>query len=61
LKTETCIENDGKPYSPLRVLIPMGITLDGSLVNEELHLLIERGSDRRRRLPQQDIQWIGRG
>jgi len=39
----------------------MGITLDGSLVNEELHLLIERGSDRRRRLPQQDIQWIGRG
>lgn len=44
--------------SPFAVLIAMSVGLNGSLVDQELHLLVEGRGHGRRRLPQQDVQWL---
>lgn len=46
---------------PFRVLVTVRVALHGALLDQELHLLVEAGGDAGRRLPQQDVQRVGRG
>lgn len=47
-----------KKDSPFWVLIQMSIGLDRSFIDQKLHPVVERGSDRRGRFSKQNIQWI---
>lgn len=48
-----------RKHLPLVKGLQLGVVLQAALVDEELHALEERGSDCRRLLPQQHIDWLG--